>query len=86
MKSNRESGTGRADILLLDRKNRRAAVFEVKRTSSADDMEKAAESALEQMRAMEYGDDLQGYREIIRYGIAFFRKDAVVMKAEAQDL
>ena len=86
VKSNRESGTGRADILLLDRKNRRAAVFEVKRTSSADDMEKAAESALEQMRAMEYGDDLQGYREIIRYGIAFFRKDAVVMKAEAQDL
>ena len=86
VKSNRESGTGRADILLLDRKNRRAAVFEVKRTSSADDMEKAAESALEQIRAMEYGDDLQGYREIIRYGIAFFRKDAVVMKAEAQDL
>ena len=86
VKSNRESGTGRADILLLDRKNRRAAVFEVKRTSSADDMEKAAESALEQMQAMEYGDDLQGYREIIRYGIAFFRKDAVVMKAEAQDL
>ena len=78
VKSNRESGTGRADILLLDRKNRRAAVFE--------DMEKAAESALEQMQAMEYGDDLQGYREIIRYGIAFFRKDAVVMKAEAQDL
>ena len=86
VKSNRESGTGRADILLLDRKNRRAAVFEIKRTSSADDMEKAAESALEQMQAMEYGDDLQGYREIIRYGIAFFRKDAVVMKAEAQDL
>ena len=86
VKSNRESGTGRADILLLDRKNRRAAVFEVKRTSSADDMEKTAESALEQMQAMEYGDDLQGYREIIRYGIAFFRKDAVVMKAEAQDL
>ena len=80
VKSNRESGTGRADILLLDRKNRRAAVFEVKRTSSADDMEKAVESALEQIRTMEYGHDLEGYRTILRYGVSFCRKAALIRK------
>lgn len=80
VKSNRESGTGRADILLLDRKNRRAAVFEVKRTSSADDMKKAAKSALEQIRTMEYGHDLEGYRTILRYGVSFCRKAALIRK------
>ena len=81
VKSNAESGRGRPDILLLDAYNRRAAVFELKRAKNAEEMKRAADSALRQIDLREYGKDLFGYRKIIRYGIAFFEKDALVITA-----
>ena len=41
--------------MLLDKKNRRAAVFEIKRTESSDSMRNIAEEALLQIREKEYG-------------------------------
>lgn len=75
VKSNRESGVGRVDIIMLDKKERRAAIFEIKRSKSEDAMEKDAELALSQIKEMEYGQDLDGYRAILNYGVAFYKKN-----------
>ncbi len=77
VKLNREMGTGGADIMLLDKKNRIAAVFEIKRTESSDSMRNIAEEALLQIREKEYGKDLEVYRTILFYGVAFCRKNAL---------
>ena len=75
VKSNRESGVGRVDIIMLDKKERRVAIFEIKRSKSEDAMEKDAELALSQIKEMEYGQDLDGYRAILNYGVAFYKKN-----------
>ena len=80
VKSNRETGIGRADIILFDKDKRRAAIFEIKRSLSMDELDKDAETALQQIHEKEYGLELEGYRTIIRYGVAFCRKTAKVMK------
>ena len=82
VKSNRETGTGRADIIVLDRSGRKAAVLEVKRAHSRDDMEKLATQALEQLKDREYGGDLEGYSKVVGYGVAFYRKEALVKVPE----
>ena len=46
VKSNRETGTGRAGIIVLDKSNRRAAVFEIKRSLSKESMPEEAENTL----------------------------------------
>ena len=75
VKSNRESGVGRVDIIMLDKKERRVAIFEIKRSKSEDAMEKDAELALSQIKEMEYSQDLDGYRAILNYGVAFYKKN-----------
>ena len=78
VKSNRETGTGRADIMLLDKDRRRAAVFEIKRSQSRDAMDGDAGRALEQAEDRKYGKDLDGYRTVLFYGAAFYEKDVLV--------
>lgn len=82
VKSNRESGEGRPDLLVLDRADNKAAVFELKHASSRDDMKSAAEDALRQAEERGYGGDLDNYDEIIRYGVSFFKKRAFVEVAD----
>ena len=79
VRSNAESGNGRPDIIILDPARRRAAIFELKRTSDKSRMSEAAESALRQIQYNGYGEDLEGYRIILKYGIAFCRKEAVAV-------
>ena len=81
VKSNRETGTGRADIMVLDKRNRRAAVFELKRSGTIEGMKASAEEAVCQLEGREYGSDLEDYDRIIGFGISFFRKRALVRKA-----
>lgn len=78
--SNKEHGLGRPDIVIKDRRNRRAIVIEAKKSASEDRMEKDCETALTQIQEMEYNKNLKGYRQIMSYGIAFFEKDALVRK------
>ena len=80
VKSNRETGTGRADIMLFDRERRRVAIFEIKRSLSMDELDKDAEAALQQIREKEYGLELEGYNTVILYGAAFCRKAAKIVK------
>ncbi len=81
VKSNRKTGTGRADIMVLDKRNRRAAVFELKRSGTIEGMKASAEEAVCQFEGRKYGSDLEDYDRIIGFGISFFRKRALVRKA-----
>ena len=82
VESNRESGTGRADIIVQDEDRCRAAVIEVKRAHSRDEMDKMADLALAQLKDREYGSDLEDYSKVVGYGVAFFRKEALVKALE----
>ena len=77
--SNRETGLGRSDLLILDIKNRRAAVLEFKVAQSPDSIKQAAESALSQISERKYGVELDRY-SVISYGVVFYRKSAYVVR------
>lgn len=64
--------------MLFDKKNRRAAVFEIKRSLSRQSMDKDAAMAIQQMDSRKYGKDLEGFRTMLFYGAAFFEKDVTV--------
>lgn len=79
VKSNYEDGTGRSDIVVMDRKNRRAIVIEVKHSHSEKLMEHDCNAALEQIRKKKYKKSVErGYRQVIAYGIAFFEKECKI--------
>ncbi len=78
VKSNRESGLGRFDIQLkpID-KELPGFIFELKTTkNTGEDLEKLAQSALEQIREKQYAVEMKadGVKEIISAGIAFCGK------------
>ena len=78
VESNKERGLGRPDILLKDHRNRRALIIEAKKSVSEAAMEQDCCSALRQIDEQEYADRLYGYRQVLRYGISFYRKTALV--------
>ena len=82
VKSNRETGNGRADILVIDKASNTLVILEVKRAHSRDEMDKMADLALAQLKDREYGSDLEGYDKVVGYGVAFFRKEALVKALE----
>ena len=80
VKSNQEQGLGRSDIIVCDRKNRRAIIIEAKRSATEAQMEQDCDAALRQIEEKQYADGLYGYRTILRYGVAFYRKSALMKK------
>lgn len=81
VKSNRESGKGRSDIFIRSVSRRGAAVIlELKIAKTFDELEKRADDALKQIEDKKYEMELRddGYKNIIKYGIAFFKKDCVI--------
>lgn len=72
--SNKEKGLGRPDILLKDKKNRRAIIIEAKKSEKESDMDKDCKEAIKQIVKEKYAEGLNGYEEIICYGAAFFQK------------
>lgn len=81
VKSNRESGSGRTDLFLkpVSRKGT-AFVVEFKVVEKLDDLEKGADAALRQITDKRYETELlaDGYKNIVCYGISFYRKDCRV--------
>ncbi len=69
-------------ITLTDKKMRRALVIEAKKSGSEKQMESDCIDALDQIPDKKYAQGLKGYRQIICYGIAFFRKSALVKKTD----
>ena len=80
VKSNRERGLGRPDLDLRDKRNRRAIIIETKKADSEERMEYWCREALRQIRDNEYAANLDGYGEVLCYGISFYRKKALIKK------
>ena len=80
VESNPERGLGRPDILLRDDDHRRVLIIEAKRSTSEAQMERDCDAALAQIEEQKYGEGLYGYRTILHYGVAFYRKSALVKK------
>lgn len=85
VRSNRESGLGRFDIQLMPLVNGIPGfLFEFKHTNDAHvDLASLAEKALQQIDEKKYDTDLRdaGVNSIIKVGIAFRGKNAVVKRA-----
>ena len=87
VKSNRESGNGRSDIMVKSPSLRgRSFVLELKVSDSIDDLEVDAKKALQQIYDKKYMEELrtEGYRRIDCYGISFYRKDCEVRFGKGQ--
>lgn len=81
--SNRESGIGRADILLKElRFQGKSVVIEIKVTDSFDKMEAMCEEAICQIVNNNYSAELtrEGYQPPLQYGVCFFKKGCMVKK------
>jgi hypothetical protein len=83
LKSNRESGKGRSDIIMKHVSRRgKAVVFEIKWTDDMKKLELESEAALRQIDEKLYVKELEdeGYKKenILKYGIAFCKKDCEV--------
>lgn len=83
IKSNRESGNGRPDLLMHTVSVRGMAILmELKLVKRFDQMETGCESALEQIKNRSYEAGLyqEGFRNILKYGVCFYRKECLVKK------
>lgn len=82
VRSNYESGLGRSDIVIKDRKNRRAVVIEAKWTDDEKRMELECDDALRQIEEKQYAREIKraGFRTVERLGIAFFQKTCLVKR------
>ena len=84
VRSNRESGNGRPDIVMTESKFRgRAMILELKISDTIKDMEKKCKEALTQMEEQKYESSLEEdcFQPILKYAICFFKKRCMVRKA-----
>ena len=80
-RSNRESGLGRPDIALIPLNIWGAVVIiEIKVCERANDMEKEARAALEQIERQGYESEYraEGFQSFVWYGAAFYKKNVVL--------
>ena len=84
VRSNRESGLGRFDIMLIPRtKSMPGFIYEFKHTNDKKiDLNTLADEALKQINEKKYDTELSelGISDIIKIGIAFRGKNAVVKR------
>lgn len=81
VKSNREAGNGRCDLMVKSPSLRgRSFILEVKVAEDIDHLEESAQIAVEQICEKKYWEELraEGYKKISCYGISFYRKDCEV--------
>ena len=85
VKSNRESGSGRPDIVLQTPNIRkgRVIILELKLAESIADLEPAADRGLAQIEEQRYAAPFtsEGYPEVRKYAVSFYKKDCTVQKA-----
>jgi Protein of unknown function (DUF1703)./Predicted AAA-ATPase. len=84
VKSNRESGYGRYDVMLIptDRQGK-GIVMEFKKADEEETLEEACTAALGQIKGKAYASDLAGLgvKDVLTLGIAFRHKEVRVMAA-----
>lgn len=79
VKSNRENGEGKSDVVIKDNNNMRVAIFEVKYSEKKAYLEKDCDRALDQIRDRQYFVEFEDeYEEVFCYGISFWKKRCLV--------
>ncbi|HIX68062.1 MAG TPA: ATP-binding protein [Candidatus Anaerostipes excrementavium] len=79
--SNRESGNGRPDILIKHPSVKgKAVIIEIKTAKTYQQLEEKCREALRQIEDHKYEEILkqEGYQDILKYGIAFYKKECMV--------
>lgn len=87
VKSNVESGDGIPDLVLKPKnKTKKAFIFEFKysRAKDSKNLKRTAKSALKQINDRNYSEGLkyEGYKEIVKIGMGFRKKDVEVVVEE----
>jgi hypothetical protein len=85
VKSNRESGLGRYDIVLIPKQTHLPGIIiEFKVVLQVDNLEKTAELALTPIIEKKYAQELHshGAKTIVAYGIAFLGKNIFIKSLE----
>lgn len=77
VQSNKEEGP---DIDLRDIPNRRAMIIEDKISESESRMDYWCNDAIEQIEREGYAEGLDGYTEVLCYGVAFYKKMVLVKR------
>ncbi len=81
VRSNREHGEGRSDVVIRDRSQRRVAIFEAKYSKTPEAMRKDCHAALQQIKDRKYAKDYEdGRTHIFCYGIAFYKKECLISR------
>lgn len=82
VRSNRESGYGRYDIMLIPHdKALPGIVIEFKKKDAKETIEQCADRALEQIKNKKYAVEIQsqGIKKVILWGIACYKKDIILI-------
>ena len=86
VKSNRESGNGRPDIVMqtVQIRKGRVILLELKIASSIAEMEAACDRGLAQIEEQHYAEPFiaEGYPEVKKYALSFCKKECMVKKEE----
>ena len=86
VRSNRESGNGRPDIVMqtVQVRKGRVILLEFKIAGSVAEMEAACDRALAQIEEQHYAEPFitEGYPEVKKYALSFCKKECMVKKAE----
>ena len=84
VKSNRESGNGRPDIVLQTPNIRKGCIMilELKIAGSIAEMDAVCDRGLVQIAEQRYAESFlaEGYPEVKKYAICFYRKECLVRK------
>ena len=86
VKSNRESGNGRPDIVMqtVQIRKGRVIILELKTAGSIAEMDAACDRGLAQIEEQHYAEPFitEGYPEVKKYALSFYKKECMVKKAE----
>ena len=82
VQSERETGYGRSDLIILDPARQRCLILELKHVKKKDDIEPALNEASSQIIQKKYESQLryEGYTTRLQYGMAFCDKQAGITK------
>ncbi|TDO95168.1 PD-(D/E)XK nuclease superfamily protein [Halanaerobium saccharolyticum] len=83
--SNRESGYGRYDIMIIpDKNDKLGIIIEFKKAGNDENLDAAVKAALEQIKQRKYQQELEkrGITKVLQLGIAFSGKKVKIKAAE----
>ena len=82
MQSERESGYGRTDLIILDPARSRSLILELKHVKSESEMDSALKEAANQIIKKKYESQLryEGYANRLRYAMVFCDKKVLIAK------